>query len=420
MKKKHKLIFALILSLGILLRIYKLYDRPYGIHIDEAGMYADAINLVENGTDRYNHQYPVYLQNFGGGQSVLYAYFTSFLIKILPNSYLLIRIPSVIFGTLLIIYGYLIGKELLNKKHALIIMLMISVCPYFIQASRIGLDCNLLLPLLTISTYYLIKAIKQNKNKIYILSGILFGITLYTYALSYLIIPLFLIITLSYLIKHKKINIKNILSVLIPSFILAVPLILFLLVNYNIIPEFTFIKSDMYKLPYFRGNELSILNIINNFDIITMILTGDGFHWNSNIMFGTITYTLVPIFIYGITLYIIDMNKNRGFDLSKIIFFIFISTYVIIMLTDSPNINKTNSIYFSIIYFIIYGLIKIKPKFQKILITIFIINSILFYNSYLNRKIHDPFYFNASIYDENESEYMKNINPEIYKLLKEL
>lgn len=188
MQKKEKITFSVILLLGIIVRIYKLYEIPNGIHIDEAGMFVDAGMLEKFGVDRNNHSFPIYLQNFGGGQSVMYAYITAILIKIFTCSYFLIRIPSLIFGILVIILSYFITKELTDKKQALFVMAMASFCPYFIQSSRIGLDCNLLLGMSLISVYTYIKALKNKKNYLFIITGILFGLFFYTYAISYIYI----------------------------------------------------------------------------------------------------------------------------------------------------------------------------------------------------------------------------------------
>ena len=249
MQKKQKIIFILILTIGILVRTYRLYDIPYGINVDEAGMFVDANMLARFGVDRYNNELPVYLQNFGGGQSVMYAYLTALLIKLFSPSYLLIRAVSVIFGILVILFSYLISKEFINKKQALFVMAMVSFCPYFIQASRIGLDCNLFLGMSMIALYSIIKSIKINKSILYIISGILFGLCFYTYAISYMVIPIFLVISLIFLYKNKYISKKNIFIFLISFFIIILPIILFLLVNYGIIKEFKFFVFFINKLP---------------------------------------------------------------------------------------------------------------------------------------------------------------------------
>lgn len=80
-EKNTNKIFIIIFILFSILLLYKIGLVPKGLHVDEAGMAFDAISIISNGTDRYQNQLPVYLVNFGGGQSALYAYLTSVLVR---------------------------------------------------------------------------------------------------------------------------------------------------------------------------------------------------------------------------------------------------------------------------------------------------------------------------------------------------
>lgn len=89
--KAEGIIYGLIFLLALFLRVYRLNDLPYGIHMDEAGMGYDAYSLANWGLDRYYKFYPVYFINFGGGQSVLYGYSCAFLLKFFKLSVTLLR-----------------------------------------------------------------------------------------------------------------------------------------------------------------------------------------------------------------------------------------------------------------------------------------------------------------------------------------
>jgi hypothetical protein len=56
-----------------------------------------------------------------------------------------------------------------------------------------------------VSMYFLIKAVSENRATYYFLAGILWGLTLYTYAITYLVIPFFLIVVLFYLAYVNRI-----------------------------------------------------------------------------------------------------------------------------------------------------------------------------------------------------------------------
>jgi len=109
--KYYKYIVIILLILIIFTSTYKLGKVPYGLHVDEAGMAYDALALSNLGTDRYLNKFPVYLINYGGGQSAMYAYLTALLIKIFGYSTIIIRLPSVILRFLLSISIFLIIKD---------------------------------------------------------------------------------------------------------------------------------------------------------------------------------------------------------------------------------------------------------------------------------------------------------------------
>lgn len=80
--QNYSKILLVILVLGILVRLMGIGEVPKGIHIDEAGMAYDAYSISEYGTDRYGNQFPLYLENFGQGQSVMCMYLISPFIKL--------------------------------------------------------------------------------------------------------------------------------------------------------------------------------------------------------------------------------------------------------------------------------------------------------------------------------------------------
>lgn len=189
--KYYKYIISTILIILIFTSTYKLGKVPYGLHVDEAGMAYDALSLANFKVDRFLNKYPVYLINFGGGQSAMYAYLSMILIKIFGYSNIIIRIPSVITRILLSISAFYIIKDEKNKIKNIIFLLLLTISPYFIMQSRWGLDCNLLVGFLTISIFILYKALKKDNIYMLFLSGMFFGLSLYTYALSYLIIYIY-------------------------------------------------------------------------------------------------------------------------------------------------------------------------------------------------------------------------------------
>ncbi len=421
-EKYYKLIVILLFVIILFTSFYNLDSTPGGIHIDEAGMAYDAYSLSTEGVDRYLNQYPVYFINFGGGQSVMMGYLVSFLLNIFEFSLFLIRTPGVILKIVLMVCGFLFLKD---KKQKVLFLFLLAINPYFIMQSRFGLDCNMMVGFLTISSFLLHNSITKNKSLI--LPGIFFGLTLYTYALSFITVPLYLMMICGYLLYIKKVSFKKIVGFGIPIFLLAIPLVLMILVNSGFIPEINWFIT-IPEMTSYRGSEISLNNVFINLYMLLSIISfdnvwvfGDLLTYNASYEFGTIYYMAIPFFMIGIyECFKIAKAKiiNKEYDLNILIFIWFLSSLICQLLIVQPNINKGNAIMFPVVYFVFIGVYKIfKLRKQLIvpIISLFIINFILFgiffFNSFTTRtNDYDLFYT-----DFNEAlEYSLTLNEELF------
>ena len=172
-EKHYKKILFIFILLIIISRIYKFGELPKAIGVDEAGAAYDAYCLANYGVDRYLNSFPLYLVNFGGGQSSLYAYLSVIFIKLFGSNIVSYRLPSLLIFCIGIICSYLLIEEYKDKKTALLFTFLIIICPWHIIYSRIGLDCNLLSGMFMLDLYLLHKA---KKNYQYIIAGIMIGV----------------------------------------------------------------------------------------------------------------------------------------------------------------------------------------------------------------------------------------------------
>lgn len=428
-----KLLTVTLFLLTIFTSLYKLGNIPYGMHVDEAGMAYDAYSIAKYGVDRYLNNYPIYLINYGGGQSAMYAYVATFFIKIFGLNIVSIRLPSVVFRLLIFIFGIFIIKNEKNNLKSIIFIFLLTIVPFFIMQSRFGLDCNLLIGFLTISIYIFIKAIEKNSTIVLVVSGFLFGLSLYTYALSYIIIPILLFFICTYLIYIKRITLKKLIAFGLPIFILALPLILMIIINNGYMNEIKGIIT-IPKLKQYRGNEISIENVLKNIYIIPSILSFDSnrifgnlLAYNSTSYFGTIYYCTIPFVIYGLIhscKKAYKSIKNKKFDINIVFIYWFFSVLICQLLIFQPNINKANAIFLPIIYYATIGIYETIKKLKILIIPIFLIlliNFSLFYNYYLfeyNNEIKEIHFFATHFIDALE--YSKNLGKEKVYIQKDL
>lgn len=417
-EKNTNKIFLIIFIIFAIILLYKIGVVPKGLHVDEAGMAFDAISIISNGTDRYQNQLPVYLVNFGGGQSALYAYLTSIFVGIFGFSIGIIRIPSVIITLISLIAIYKLIKENVGNKEALLISFIYAIVPFNIMKSRWALDAYLLAPMLIISIYLLVHATKKCQYRYFIIAGISFGLTLYTYAISYIIIPVLLVIILLYYLYIKEIYFKQILVFGIPLFILALPLLLMVGYNSEIIPK---IDLPLFKIPelwWYRGAEVSLSNISQNInEIWEIIFVKDFLDYNAIEQFGTLYFISIPFFIFGLVFSICDIinvlkRKEKSVDIIFVASFIVI--FIVSLCLEEVNINKINAIYIPLIYFISKGIWFLCNRFKKsyiIVILIYVIELIMFLNYYFGEYADKKLY----LFEENilyATEFAEKQNPE--------
>lgn len=387
------LVFLLTIELGHI---------PVGLHVDEAGMAYDALSLARFKVDRFLYVNPVYFINFGGGQNALYTYLTSFLLHFLNFNTTTIRLPAVFLAFLSSFCFVRIVKKEKGKKAAMILMLLLCVLPFMIMHARWGLESYLFFPMSILSFFCLQKAFMYHKKWWFFASGCSLGITLYTYAVTYLILPIFLLIFFLYALIRKQVSIKECFCLGIPLFFLALPLILMLLVNNGIIPEITTPWLSIPKLFFYRGSEFSLANILKNWNLFGILFSQDGLIYNAFSEFGTLYYFSIPLCLYGFVLtcqkgWQTIKEHKVSLDLAVLIFFL--SVLLVTLTLDGPNINRANAIYFPLIYFILIGILELvlKKSFTIYpLVFMYLIFFGLFSYTYFVRypnTVHDTYFF---------------------------
>lgn len=378
----------------ITVRLFKLGSVPDMLNIDEAGLMYNVKSLIKYGVDINLDSWSIYPSNFGSGQSALYSYLAVIICSVFGVSQYTIRIPAVIFSIITYIFGLLIIKEIYNdsKKMKLLYALLFMTTPYFFLSARIALDCNLMLGMSTIVLWCCIKIIKSNQSKYYLILGISGGITLYSYALSHIILPLFFVFMLIWLIKNKKITWKKFLLTFIPVAVLAIPLVLFHVVN---LFEMDSIKlgiitipvMENYRIADFQSAESTLVKRVTEF--LCCIFFEDGLKFSGYYPYYTFFFFSVPLLLIGLCKIISDLVKKRNQYNYVIVSFVVSIIITILSIKDRAGCNSSrmNAIYFCLLYFIIEGILFVvrnKLTVKKILCigAIYIVCYIIFIGNY--------------------------------------
>ena len=372
--KQNRMILILFLCF-LLMHGLLLSSIPRGICIDEAAAAYDGWCLENLGTDREGTPNPIYLRNFGGGQSVSYAFLLSLLFRITGVSLFSIRMPIFIAMIIFAIYGLkLVQLAAFDSRLPEYCFLAgISFMPVFVVMFRVGLDCNLMLAASTAFLYHLIKAITADKTIHYIFAGVWGGLTLYTYILSHLILPTFLLLTIIYLLVIRKFHFRKWICTAISLGILAAPLIGFHIINILEMPDTKFGPFTLTRLWCYneRANEMSLSFIISNLKyVLRDIFLFDQHRFNTVTHFFNLYLPTIIFFIIGLVLVAKRFASNiklKEFSLSSIVLLWFIAEFILACITSDLCTYKVNAIFFAVLYIAIEGLYFIYLHKQRII-----------------------------------------------------
>ena len=303
--RDNRFLAAVLLLLFLFIHLYALDELPGGLNTDEVGTAYDAWCLANYGVDRHRDPFPVYPINYGDGQSAMYGWVLTALIALTGTvNTFIIRLPAALFGLILMAFGALTAHEVLGEKHPkawFAFGLFYLVCPYFTMAARFGLDCNLLAGMSTAFLYAVVRAARRGRMRDYALAGIAAGLTLYTYAVSYMIMALFLLLALVYLARVRLLRWKNVLAAALPLVLIAWPLVAVQVINLFDLPEVTlFGKITLPRIPDYRAGEFGLSNPLRSlFNALKSTLMYDDRAANSTPQFWTMYPISVPFVLIG-------------------------------------------------------------------------------------------------------------------------
>lgn len=391
--KHYKKILLVFLLLIFITRIYKFGEIPNFIGVDEAGAAYDAYCLSKYGVDRYLNSFPLYLINFGGGQSALYAYATIPFIKLIGANIIAYRLPELLFFLMGIVVCYILANKMKDKKIALLYTFLIIICPWNIEASRQGLDCNLLAPMFMLDVLLLVTA---NKNWHYIVAGLAIGVTLYTYCLAWILIPVFLLIYIIYTLWVKKINFKQVILLGIPIALLATPLIYLILLNKGYATRTNFGIFTIPKLFFFRQGEISIKNLLEygGYSLKTIFTDSRG------IYLIELPFLLVGI-VVGIKEFVKSI-KEKEFSFTGFMTVVFIILLMCNLLVVIGTLNRANILYLPMIYLITIGISYLSKGSKLTIISILIVLIALFVTFEISYYTEEPEKRRMSRYEDIE------------------
>ena len=311
--KSRKMLILIIMLIGFALRLCYIGGIPCGLNQDEAFAGYNAYSLLHYGMDSSGYHNPVYLVAWGSGMNALESYLMIPFVALFGLETWVIRLPQALLGCASLVVFYLLLKKVFNNRTAVMGLIVLAVCPWHIMMSRWGLESNLAPAFLLFGLYFFVRGAEDNSKWFYA-SAVSYGLCLYSYATLWPILPVLLLLQVIYCLCYKKISLrdKHFWLAVVVLGVMALPLLLFLLVNYGYIGEIRTGLLSVPKLTALRSGEISLKNLPENLQTTyQMILTQtDKNYYNAIGEFG-IYYKFSNVFVaLGVGVLFVGMIQN--------------------------------------------------------------------------------------------------------------
>lgn len=179
---KQWILLGLILVTAFVFRFQKIGSIPPGLYPDEAINGNDAITALEN------HDYKLFYPN-NNGREGLFINLQAISLKIFGKHVWALRIVSAIFGTLTVLGLYLLVRFIFNWQIGFLSAFMMAISFWHTVFSRIGFRAIMAPFFIVWASYFLWRGLRSSHIMNFAVSGILWGLGLYTY-IGFRIMPL--------------------------------------------------------------------------------------------------------------------------------------------------------------------------------------------------------------------------------------
>ncbi|MCH5343093.1 MAG: glycosyltransferase family 39 protein [Acetatifactor sp.] len=360
---KQRRVILGILILASAVRLIGLGSWPDGWFQDEAYAAYNAWALMTEGIDSWGYHFPVYFVAWGSGMSVLYSYVAALLFRLFGSNLLVFRLPQAILGILSVYAMYRLASELWDERFGRLAALVLAINPWHIMNTRYALDANMAPGMFIFGALFLVYGLRKS-HKYLVLSAIFLGLTLYCYALTWLIIPVFLLLFL--LLYFKEIPRKwTTLLALAILFLMAIPLMLFLLINHDYLPEIRTSFLSIPKLIGYRGAELNFRFLTENHDQRVQIILEhqyDDVAYTASDLVGAYYLFTTPLWLFGVVNHLYRLVRNWKFgrnSLELVPLLWLVSAFGVCSLHFLVSMIHFNMVHIPIIFYGAYGLYRL-------------------------------------------------------------
>ena len=356
-----------ITVVAFILRVYQSAQLVRQLNRDEAALAYNSFLLQKTGKDEWGVSWPITPKSFGDSKLIGYHAILVGLFSVLPYEDWVVRLPSVFFGSLLVLLGAVLVKQLGGSSSASVLSaLSITFAPVLIHFSRFAYEAVVALFLYVAACVLLFASPSDEKKRMVFdgLAAILIFLSLLTYNTPLLITP-FLIIAVPFVR-----NIRLVRSWIPATLFVGIAWLLGVAVLFPMLSQKSGISifSDetiLQTYPAYRANfnglaqsvlgnqyvfyaNQIISRFVASFNPTFLLFSGGAHPWHSLAGHGHLTIPILAVSIFGI----IRSHKHK---LGKPLLFLLLTSLVPASITvDAPH--ATRSLFFFFLLAVYSGL----------------------------------------------------------------
>jgi hypothetical protein len=208
--------------------LFRLGDTPPGLYLDEVAIALTARSLWENGADLTGNRLPLYPVSFFDSEkpfpiNPIYIYASVPFSLAGPGAWSA-RMPAVLWLWAAALGIGLLAYELtLERSTAVAIGASAALTPWLFVLGRLGWEAVTFPALSAFALWALLRGARTERRPEFVLSGILFGLSLYAYSTSRLLTPL-TVLALAIVFLRSATARRHGWRFAVPLLVLAIPL----------------------------------------------------------------------------------------------------------------------------------------------------------------------------------------------------
>lgn len=358
-KTAYRLCFWCFLALGLGVRLWRFGVVPGGLNQDEAFAAYEAWALLTTGRDTAGYAFPMYLTAWGSGMNALETYLMIPFIALFGLKVWAIRLPQLLIACLSLPCVYDLARRIRGDERGLAALLLTALCPWHVLLSRWGLESNLAPGMLLFAQYFFLRGLEN--RRFLPPAALCCGLGLYCYATVWPVLPLMLLMELGYGLWCRKLRADGwSLGALLLLAVLAIPPLLFLLVNYGRLPE---IRTGFFSIPkllVLRSGEVGFAHLGANWKTLWSILwrQSDGLPWNCAGSYGLYYPMTLPFALLGLASALRRVIRGgRAFQGEALVLIVLTGALLLGGLV-SVNVNRINILFFPLLLLAAEGICR--------------------------------------------------------------